>query len=284
METDLDSLWILSTTGLCFIHRIFDENKDFGDETIFSGFISAILSFCNSTISDTVEQISLGKFDLHLKTYPDFIVVISIKKQGKIKNHSDLIEKIAKEFDAEYRGFLGKKIPTVETFSPFGENIDRIFGIKSIQIIPEHEQLIELIRKTDNEQIPEEVAVNMIIDFFKSLPDFKRTIIIENINKILISVAKNPQSIGMLLSPQQIDLTKELEEFNLLLEQAKNSQMSEDELIIAVVTFFNKISQMKFHLLLQHVGKIIRILEPSKHLSKEYKKKFSELIKLSQVN
>ena len=206
---------------------------------------------------------------------------MSTKKLGKFKSLPDLIEKTANEFNAEYGGLINKTIPSLEAFSPFGENIDRIFGIRSTQIKPEHQQLIELIKKTEDEHVPDDVATNLIIEFFKSLPDYKRSIIIENINKILISVAKNPQSVGMLFSPQQIDITQELGEFNQLLEQAKSVQMTEDDLIVTLVNFFDKVPSIKRHSLLQKTGNIIKVLQPSKQVSKDNKKKFFELVKLT---
>ena len=87
MSHPLDSIWIIgSESGICYLHRVFNEEKDFGDETKFSGFNSAILNFVTSTTQERIEGIVLGGFDNNIKTFNGVIVVLSTKKNAVLKN------------------------------------------------------------------------------------------------------------------------------------------------------------------------------------------------------
>ncbi|MHA1169926.1 MAG: hypothetical protein ACTSP4_03770 [Candidatus Hodarchaeales archaeon] len=55
MSKGLDSLWIIDSNGMCLLHRVFDKNKEYRDDTMVSGFITAILSFSKDTLEDTIE-------------------------------------------------------------------------------------------------------------------------------------------------------------------------------------------------------------------------------------
>ena len=79
MEENLDSLWILNNSGLCLLHRIFDSNKNYMDESMVGGFLVAIISFTQNSFNDSIEKISLGKFDIYFESFERFIFVVSSK-------------------------------------------------------------------------------------------------------------------------------------------------------------------------------------------------------------
>ena len=276
----LDSIWIInSESGICYLHRVFNPEKDFGDETMFSGFISAILNFVTSTTSETIEGIVLGGFDIHIKTFKEVIVVLSTKKNSILKNLVDLMDKVGSEFVNSYREKINSNLVSVQDFEPFGDNIDRIFGLKTIQILPEHEMLINLIKKTETDNLPEEKAIDLIITFFKSLPDFKRKIIIENIQKILMSVTTDSRKVS-LLTNITADVSEEFLQFKQLIQLGQRKNMSEDELIVQITNYFENIPDEKKPSLLNKTKSTLQLLNPTKKLDKETKKKFDDLLNI----
>ena len=62
---NLDSLWIIDSKGLCLIQQVFHPKKDPFDKTLFSGFITAVINFSDHVFEDTIEQITMGKLDIH---------------------------------------------------------------------------------------------------------------------------------------------------------------------------------------------------------------------------
>lgn len=280
MVNPLDSIWIIgSESGICYLHRVFNEEKDFGDETMFSGFITAILNFVSSTTQDIIEGIVLGGFDIHIKSFESIIVVLSTKKNAVLKNLNELIDRVGNEFIDAFHDRLKSKLFSIEDFETFGDTINQIFGLKTIQIIPEHEALIDLIRNSEKVDIPEEQAIESIILFFKGLPDYKRKIITESINRILMNVVKDPNKVAMLTNIT-IDVTDELIFFKALLKQSQQNNLSQDDLIKKIVEFFDSVTEVKKISLINKTKGTLEILKPSKKLDKDIKKKFENLLNL----
>ena len=280
MSHPLDSIWIIgSESGICYLHRVLNEEKDFGDETMFSWFISSIINFVTSTTQESIEGIVLGGFDIHIKTFSGVIVVLSTKKNAVLKNLYDLMDQVGKDFLVAFKDKMDGGIVSVQDFENYGENIDQIFGLKTIQIIPEHETLIEIINRSEKENIPEDKALELIVTFFKTLPDYKRRIIIENINKILISVLRDPSKAAMLTNITA-DVSEEQLAFKQLLKNAQQNNLSEDDLIKEIVVFFDSVSVNKRTPLLIKIKGAVDILKPSKKIDKDTKKKFDTLINL----
>lgn len=280
MVNPLDSIWIInSDNGLCLLHRVFNENKDFGDETMFSGFITAILNFVTTTTQDSIESIVLGGFDIHIKSNKSVIVVLSTKKNAVLKNLNELLDNVSNEFIDVFQEKLKTNLISVQDFESFGDNIERIFGLKTIEILPEHEALIDLIKNSETVDIPEEQAIASIVMFFKNLPDYKRKIITDSMNKILMSVMKDPSKASM-LTMITVDVTEELEDFKGLLKKAQQNNLSEDDLILEVVLFFDSVSSGKRVSLLNKTKRTLEMLNPSKKLDKETKKKFEAYLNM----
>ena len=276
----LDSIWIInSDSGLCYLHRVFNKEKDFGDETMFSGFITAILNFVSSTTQESIESIVLGGFDIHIKSFGGLIVVLSTKKNAVIKNLNDLMDRVGTEFIFTFKSIMTGELISVQEFESFGDNIDHIFGLKTIQIIPEHELLINLIKQSEKENIPEEQAAQSIITFFKSLPEYKRKIIIEDINHILINVMQDSRKAN-LLTNIAVDVSEEFTAFKELLMKAQQKNLPEDDLIVEIVKFFDSLPKGKKFALVNKTKQTIDLLKPSKKLDKDTKKKFEELSRL----
>lgn len=278
MINALDSIWIINQeSGICYLHRVFNQEKDFGDETMFSGFISAILNFVTTTTQEQIEGIVLGGFDIHIKSFNKVVVVLSTKKNEAIKELEILMDKVGLEFTSSYKEIIDQNLVSVQEFEAFGENIDRIFGLKTIQIISEHEMLIDLIKKTESDELDEIRSAQLIVTFFKSLPDFKRKIIIENINKILMSVMTD-SSKALLLTSISTDVSKEFTQFKQLISDSQQKNNSEDELIKEIVLFFDSIEAEKKAPLVNKTKMTLELLNPSKKLDKELRKKFENLL------
>lgn len=276
----LDSIWIINQeSGICYLHRVFNQEKDFGDETMFSGFISAILNFVTTTTQESIEGIVLGGFDIHIKSFQNVVVVLSTKKNEVIKELEMLMDKVGLEFTSSFKEIIDQNLVSVQEFEAFGENIDRIFGLKTIQIIPEHEMLIDLIKKTESDALDEATSAQLIVTFFKSLPDYKRKIIIENINKILMSVMAD-SSKALLLTSITTDVSKEFASFKQLILESQQKNTSEDDLIKEIVSFFDSIDADKKPALINKTKMTLELLNPSKKLDKDVRRKFENLLKI----
>lgn len=197
MEDNLDSLWILNNSGLCLLHRVFDTNKNYMDETMVSGFLNAIINFTQNSFNDSIEKISLGKFDIYFQIFERFIIAISARKGKKFKGLQDLISKVGNDFQKEYNEMLidTTMMLSTEIFEPFGENIDKIFGIKTIHILPEHYDLLELLTKAENEQFSEEQTIGEIIKFFETMDMDKRKVLLETSTGI-IDIFRNSKTLN----------------------------------------------------------------------------------------
>ena len=187
MEENLDSLWILNNSGLCLLHRIFDSNKNYMDESMVGGFLVAIISFTQNSFNDSIEKISLGKFDIYFQSFERFIIVVSSKKGKEVRNLQDLISRLGNEFQKKYYEILidTEIMMSTEMFESFGETIDTIFGIKTVRIIPEHYELLDILTRAESVQFSEEQTINAIIKFFESLKIDRRKLLLKTSSGVL---------------------------------------------------------------------------------------------------
>ena len=80
----LNGLWIIDPNGLCLLHQDFSiESKEKIDETMFSGFLTAILSFTQDLVNDTIERIQMGEREIHYQSFGIFAVAVSANKSKK---------------------------------------------------------------------------------------------------------------------------------------------------------------------------------------------------------
>ena len=185
MVTSLDSLWIINNHGLCLLHRIFDLNKEYTDETMLSGLLTAISSFTTKATDDAIEKISMGKVDVHFRSFEDFYVIVSTKKGQSPRHLPHLIVEIGESFRIQYGAKLKSSLVDTEIFEPFSVIIDQIFGVETIKVIPEHRELLGLLEQAEKNAYSEEKTVNLIIDFYAKLDDSTKRILLKTTKNIL---------------------------------------------------------------------------------------------------
>ena len=85
MLSYLNGLWIIDPNGLCLLHQDFSEagSGEKIDETMFSGFLTAILSFTHDLVKDSIEKISMGQREIHYQSFGIFAVAVSTNKTKK---------------------------------------------------------------------------------------------------------------------------------------------------------------------------------------------------------
>ena len=168
----LNGLWIINPNGLCLLHRNFEETQEQIDETMFSGFLTAILSFTQDLVKDSIEKISMGERDIYYSSFGKFAVALSANKSKKAKNLQDYINKVGTLFSEEYGSQLkSENIVDIGVFEPFGPKIDQIFGITGHAMTENRNELLEILTKLKNGEMNEKDAIGRILAIYKKLDD-----------------------------------------------------------------------------------------------------------------
>ncbi|MFX0090503.1 MAG: hypothetical protein ACFFBD_01975 [Candidatus Hodarchaeota archaeon] len=152
---------------------------------MFGGFISAVSHFTGEATKDEIERISMGKIDLYVRNFEKFKLVISTKKGKAPKDFHNLIIEVGESFRIQYKDLLEVDIVDTESFEPFSRIIDQIFGIETIKVIPEHHELLKIIREAEEKVYSEEETVNLIINFYSKLDSTTKRILLQTTKNIL---------------------------------------------------------------------------------------------------
>ena len=190
MSDYLDSIWIIDKYGLCLIHRVFDSEINYIDETMFSGFMTALLNSMSDAIDEdeSLEMISLGNFDIYFQIFTDFMIVVSTKKgKGtKIKDLSTKLVQIGKVFGEEYLPLLKSGIIiNTDEFRSFGLIINDVFGIESLEITKDHILFLELLREAEQKEMSEFETIENILNFIEDLDSAAKISILKTTWNIL---------------------------------------------------------------------------------------------------
>jgi nitrogenase molybdenum-iron protein alpha/beta subunit len=184
---ELDSLWIIDSKGLCLLQQVFNPTKNSIDKTMFSGFVTAILSFSDQIFDDSLEQISMGKLTVHCLKKGNFIVAIATKKEANQQFiHQKMLE-VADAFDEEYGDDLidGGQPVCIDDYATFSDTIDKIFGTKTTRVLREHNEFLELLTRAEEEQYSESETIETILNFYEQIPSKKRNILLQTTFPIL---------------------------------------------------------------------------------------------------
>ena len=172
MDIDvLNGLWIINPTGLCLLHRNFEETAQTIDETMFSGFLTAILSFTQDLVKDSIEKISMGERDIYYSSFGKFAVALSANKSKKAKNLQQYINRVGESFLEEYGAHINTYIPDITVFEPFGAKIDQIFGITGHALTQNRNDLFEILTKLKQGEIDEKSAIEKLLVTYNSLDE-----------------------------------------------------------------------------------------------------------------
>ena len=169
----LNGLWIIDPNGLCLLHQDFSiESKEKIDETMFSGFLTAILSFTQDLVNDTIERIQMGEREIHYQSFGIFAVAVSANKsKKKAKDLSQYITKVGNEFMSEYGEELRKStLQNMEKFAPFSIKIDEIFGLKGVRVAQvQRTTLLEILQRLKAGELPADQGVTKILALYNEL-------------------------------------------------------------------------------------------------------------------
>jgi hypothetical protein len=137
----------------------------------------------------------MGKLDVHCLSFSNgkFLVVLATKKGSKISNVRQKIQEIGDAFEAEFGNQIDKTNAVyTEIYLPFSETIDQIFGTKTIRIIPEHEDFLNLLKRAESEHYSEEHTIEVILDFFERLSNAKRKVLLQSTLQIVSIFFESP--------------------------------------------------------------------------------------------
>ncbi|MHA1169925.1 MAG: hypothetical protein ACTSP4_03765 [Candidatus Hodarchaeales archaeon] len=77
---------------------------------------------------------------------------------------------IGTAFHAEFGSLIDSgNLYSTETFEYFSTKIDSIFGLETIQVLEEHYQFLELLKKAEEEALSEEETTEQVLTFFEGL-------------------------------------------------------------------------------------------------------------------
>ncbi|MHA2365518.1 MAG: hypothetical protein ACXAC7_16295 [Candidatus Hodarchaeales archaeon] len=165
----LKGLWILDTSGLCLLHRNYEAGMQV-DETIFGGFLTAILSFTQDMVNDKIESITMSAMEIYYQSFGSFAVAVSVDKSKKVKKLlPNLITKIGNEFKDNFENALQGTVQSTKTYEPFGNEIDVIFGLKGHKAQGDSEILLDILKGVKEGKIPEAEAIQELLDIYEEL-------------------------------------------------------------------------------------------------------------------
>ena len=189
MNTNLEIIWILDKTGLCYIQRIFDRSTISMDETRFSGLITSIMMFSKDIFEENFEKLTMGGREIFIKPFTSVIVALAAKRDAKGRNDKDifnLIDEIGQAFQVEYAEFLkSKALIDVSLFEKFGAIIDQICGLETFIYLDEHDQLIDILKNAEVNGLDESATVKDLLHFLDDLNDYKLEIILDTAGDVL---------------------------------------------------------------------------------------------------
>lgn len=270
MSNNLESLWLIDPDGSCLMHRAFDINLNYMDETMFSGFLTAILAFAGDTLDDTVERISLGEKDVYCVSFGTFIVVVSTKKGSKQKDLMSKVNEVGQRFKEQYDHILTThNLMETSLFEPFAAVIDEIFGIETVKIVEEHDQLLLLLREAEKNQWTEEETLEQINQFLASL----------NRNTLEI-VLKTTKDILVMLGLENVELVQEITRLKNLLRDASEKGYSEEVTVRLLVLFLDGLEKQRRRQLIKSSREIFEMFGSSKELDPVVRKEYHRLTQL----
>ncbi len=201
---DLELVLIVGDEGKCLVFQSFGTEVDYSDKEIFSGFVLALTRFANQVFKTSIKKFSTARLDLHYLPVElkekKFFVILGAKKQADINYIHNKIKEISDAFVSEYGEMDISSDLDEDFFVPFIDTIDKIFGIKTVRIIPEHAEFVGLLELAEQDEYTEEMTVNTILTFLESLPQSKLKILLQNTLPILTMFMESDN-----LSDEQIE-------------------------------------------------------------------------------
>lgn len=171
MYKSLIGLWVIDSSGLCLLHHNFGETTGV-DETMFSGFITAILSFTQNFVNDTLERLALGTRDIYYRSFGQFAIVISAEKGLKKKEIPKIIERVGESFSLQFSEELSPdSLRSSSAFESFGSVIDQIVGREGKVSHQDHHMLSSVLRKVKAGEMTENDAINSIFDLYEVMDE-----------------------------------------------------------------------------------------------------------------
>lgn len=196
MNSNLESLWILDKTGLCYVQRVFDKNTITLDENKLSGLLTAILMFSQDVFEESFEKLTMGGKEIFIKSFEKITMAIAVKRESKSKEEDNeifnLLDEIGQAFLIEYADVINStNLIDLEQFQYFGAIIDQICGIETFIYLNEHDQLIKILMNAEDKGYEEETAIKEVLNFLDNLSDYKLNIIIQTTSEILSPILEN---------------------------------------------------------------------------------------------
>lgn len=201
MNNDLEAIWILDKTGLCYVQRVFNKSSISLDENKLSGLITAILMFSKDVFEESFEKLTMGGKEIFIKSFPTITMAIAVKRESKDKEEEDkifnLIDEIGQAFIIEYSDYINStSLIDFEKFDNFGAIIDQIAGLETFIYLDEHDDLIKILMNAENEGTEEDKVILEIFSFLDNLSDYKLNIIIQSTAEIISPIIKNASTLN----------------------------------------------------------------------------------------
>ncbi|TFG02301.1 MAG: hypothetical protein EU542_05340 [Promethearchaeota archaeon] len=179
---DINTLWIINSSGLCLLQHSYNGDQAFINETMFSGFVSAIINFSNRIFEDNLEKISMDKMDVYCHPFSDgkFYVVLAVNRGSNEKYIHQKIHEIGDAFQIEFKDMLDNLTINIADYDPFVDTLDKIVGVETQRTIPEQEEFLRLLKNAEEQQYTEYRTIEEILIFFEQLTPKKRQVVLQS--------------------------------------------------------------------------------------------------------
>ncbi len=95
----MNDLWILSDAGIVLFHRHFDEKLD---DQLFGALLTALNSFAEELVKEGITNLKIGNSVFHIKKKHEFLFVMHIKENYKVKKIQEEMENVITSFFNTY--------------------------------------------------------------------------------------------------------------------------------------------------------------------------------------
>ncbi len=186
---DIKGVWIITGTGLCVLHRTYSKEGSNIDQTLFAGFLTAIMSMAQEITNSEIQKIDMKQLNLHFKYYPEngYYIVVSAKNNVDDERINSFFDDIRKYFDENvYPAIKSTFVPMLDEIEAFYPEIDSIAkkhfnisvsqedkesaetGYKEILTI---QKIKDILEKVENHEIKPEDAAPQLAELYQQLDD-----------------------------------------------------------------------------------------------------------------
>ncbi len=184
---DIKGVWIITGTGLCVLHRTYSTDGSNIDQTLFAGFLSAIMSMAQEVTNSEIQKIDMKQLILHFQYFPenDYYIVVSALNKVNHNKINEFVKELQFYFDTNIypiiKSFYVPKLDDIESFYPEIDNITKkhfkIPTTQESQEFPETnyqnmltiQKIREILERVEKQELKPEEAAPKVVELYQQL-------------------------------------------------------------------------------------------------------------------